>query len=160
MAHKKGLGSSRNGRESNPNMLGVKVFAGQQVTGGEMIVRQRGTKLWPGEGTGLGHDHTIFAKSGRQGRLLHRPQGADDPRPQRGLGLGYRARVTGRGRVPLLFACSLDRHNRSHPRPCSPARSAKRSEGHPTPPRRDVPQRRLAAGGFTSLASVYDKAKI
>ena len=62
MAHKKGLGSSRNGRESNPNMLGVKVFAGQQVSGGEIIVRQRGTKFWPGEGTGLGRDHTIFAK--------------------------------------------------------------------------------------------------
>ena len=52
MAHKKGLGSSRNGRESNPNMLGVKVFAGQKVTGGEIIVRQRGTRFWPGEGTG------------------------------------------------------------------------------------------------------------
>jgi large subunit ribosomal protein L27 len=61
MAHKKGLGSSRNGRESNPNMLGVKVFAGQQVTGGEIIVRQRGTRFWPGEGVGLGRDHTIFA---------------------------------------------------------------------------------------------------
>jgi large subunit ribosomal protein L27 len=61
MAHKKGLGSSRNGRESNPNMLGVKVFAGQEVTGGEIIVRQRGTRFWPGEGTGLGRDHTIFA---------------------------------------------------------------------------------------------------
>ncbi|HEX3733934.1 MAG TPA: 50S ribosomal protein L27, partial [Solirubrobacterales bacterium] len=54
MAHKKGLGSSRNGRESNPKMLGVKVFAGQQVTGGEIIVRQRGTRFWPGDGTGLG----------------------------------------------------------------------------------------------------------
>ncbi|MFT3865424.1 MAG: 50S ribosomal protein L27 [Solirubrobacterales bacterium] len=61
MAHKKGLGSSRNGRESNPNMLGVKVFAGQQVSGGEIIVRQRGTRFWPGEGVGLGRDHTIFA---------------------------------------------------------------------------------------------------
>ena len=61
MAHKKGLGSSRNGRESNPNMLGVKVFAGQQVTGGEIIVRQRGTRFWPGEGVGLGRAHTIFA---------------------------------------------------------------------------------------------------
>jgi large subunit ribosomal protein L27 len=64
MAHKKGLGSSRNGRESNPNMLGVKVFAGQKVTGGEIIVRQRGTRFWPGEGTGLGRDHTIFATRG------------------------------------------------------------------------------------------------
>jgi large subunit ribosomal protein L27 len=61
MAHKKGGGSTSNGRESNPNMLGVKVFAGQQVHGGEIIVRQRGTKFWPGEGTGLGRDHTIFA---------------------------------------------------------------------------------------------------
>ncbi len=61
MAHKKGLGSSRNGRDSNPKMLGVKVFAGQQVSGGEIIVRQRGTRFWPGEGTGLGRDHTIFA---------------------------------------------------------------------------------------------------
>lgn len=67
MAHKKGLGSSRNGRESNPNMLGVKVFAGQQVHGGEIIVRQRGTKFWPGEGTGLGRDHTIFAT--REGKV-------------------------------------------------------------------------------------------
>ena len=66
MAHKKGLGSSRNGRESNPNMLGVKVFAGQKVTGGEIIVRQRGTRFWPGDGIGLGRDHTIFAT--RQGR--------------------------------------------------------------------------------------------
>ena len=53
MAHKKGLGSSRYGRESNPKMLGVKVFAGQRVNGGEIIVRQRGTRFWPGEGTGL-----------------------------------------------------------------------------------------------------------
>jgi large subunit ribosomal protein L27 len=67
MAHKKGLGSSRNGRESNPNMLGVKVFAGEQVHGGEIIVRQRGTKFWPGEGTGLGRDHTIFAT--REGKV-------------------------------------------------------------------------------------------
>lgn len=67
MAHKKGLGSSRNGRESNPNMLGVKVFAGQQVHGGEIIVRQRGTKFWPGDGTGIGRDHTIFAT--REGKV-------------------------------------------------------------------------------------------
>ena len=78
MAHKKGLGSSRNGRESNPNMLGVKVFAGQKVTGGEIIVRQRGTRFWRGEGTGLGRDHTIFAtragvvdfKTARKGRTI------------------------------------------------------------------------------------------
>jgi large subunit ribosomal protein L27 len=61
VAHKKGLGSSRNGRDSNPKMLGVKVFAGQQVTAGAIIVRQRGTKFRPGPGAGLGRDDTIFA---------------------------------------------------------------------------------------------------
>jgi large subunit ribosomal protein L27 len=71
MAHKKGLGSSRNGRESNPNMLGVKVFAGQKVSGGEIIVRQRGTRFWPGEGVGIGRDHTIFAT--RAGVVDFRP---------------------------------------------------------------------------------------
>jgi large subunit ribosomal protein L27 len=63
MAHKKGLGSSRNGRDSNAQRLGVKVFAGQKVTGGEIIVRQRGTRFKPGEGAGIGKDDTIFAKS-------------------------------------------------------------------------------------------------
>ena len=62
MAHKKGLGSSRNGRDSNAKRLGVKVFAGEVVTGGEIIVRQRGTRFNAGPGTGLGRDHTIFAK--------------------------------------------------------------------------------------------------
>jgi large subunit ribosomal protein L27 len=63
MAHKKGLGSSRNGRDSNPQFLGVKVFAGQTVTGGEIIVRQRGSKFKAGVGTGMGKDDTIFAKA-------------------------------------------------------------------------------------------------
>jgi large subunit ribosomal protein L27 len=63
MAHKKGLGSSRNGRDSNPKHLGVKVFAGQAVTGGEIIVRQRGTRFNPGPGTGIGKDDTIYAKA-------------------------------------------------------------------------------------------------
>ena len=78
MAHKKGLGSSRNGRDSNPKMLGVKVFAGQEVGGGEIIVRQRGTRFRAGDGTGIGRDHTIFAtragtvefKPGRKGRIV------------------------------------------------------------------------------------------
>ena len=61
MAHKKGLGSSRNGRDSNAKRLGVKVFAGQKVTGGEIIVRQRGTRFKPGDGAGIGKDDTIFA---------------------------------------------------------------------------------------------------
>ena len=61
MAHKKGLGSSRNGRDSNPKMLGVKIFAGEEVKAGMIIVRQRGTKFRPGPGTGLGRDDTVFA---------------------------------------------------------------------------------------------------
>jgi large subunit ribosomal protein L27 len=78
MAHKKGLGSSRNGRDSHAKRLGVKVFAGQAVTGGEIIVRQRGTRFKPGDGTGIGKDDTIFAtragtvefNSGRRGRVV------------------------------------------------------------------------------------------
>src|SRR6266704_4515157 len=61
MAHKKGMGSSRNGRDSNPKMLGVKRFDGQLVTAGSIIVRQRGTKLTPGDNVGVGRDHTLFA---------------------------------------------------------------------------------------------------
>ena len=78
MAHKKGLGSSRNGRDSEAKRLGVKVFAGERVTGGEIIVRQRGTRFKPGPGAGIGRDDTIFAtrpgmvefKTGRKGRTI------------------------------------------------------------------------------------------
>jgi len=63
MAHKKGVGSSRNGRDSNPQMLGVKRFAGQFVTGGSILVRQRGTRFRPGLNVGLGSDDTLFAKT-------------------------------------------------------------------------------------------------
>ena len=73
MAHKKGLGSSRNGRDSNPKMLGVKVFDGQGVTSGTIIVRQRGTRFRPGPGTGIGRDDTIFAK--RDGTVQFRTTG-------------------------------------------------------------------------------------
>ena len=62
MAHKKGLGSSRNGRDSNAQRLGVKAFGGQLVSGGTIIVRQRGTKLKPGVNVGRGKDDTLFAK--------------------------------------------------------------------------------------------------
>ena len=62
MAHKKGVGSSRNGRDSNPQMLGVKRFAGQFVTGGSILVRQRGTPFKPGVNVGRGSDDTLFAK--------------------------------------------------------------------------------------------------
>ncbi|RPH84386.1 MAG: 50S ribosomal protein L27, partial [Candidatus Rokuibacteriota bacterium] len=61
-AHKKGVGSSRNGRDSNPQMLGIKRFGGQWVTGGSILVRQRGTRFKPGSNVGLGSDDTLFAK--------------------------------------------------------------------------------------------------
>ena len=62
MAHKKAGGSSKNGRDSNPNFLGVKRFGGQTVNAGEILVRQRGTKFHPGKNVGIGKDHTLFAK--------------------------------------------------------------------------------------------------
>jgi len=63
MAHKKGAGSSRNGRESESKRLGVKIYGGQMVTAGNIIVRQRGTVHRPGKNVGLGKDHTLFATS-------------------------------------------------------------------------------------------------
>ncbi|MFN3512269.1 MAG: 50S ribosomal protein L27 [Phenylobacterium sp.] len=61
MAHKKSGGSSRNGRDSAGRRLGVKKFGGEAVVGGNIIVRQRGTKFWPGDNVGMGKDHTLFA---------------------------------------------------------------------------------------------------
>ncbi len=80
MAHKKGVGSSRNGRDSQPKMLGVKRFSGQLVTGGSILLRQRGTRIKPGLNVGIGRDHTLYAKvpgvvafqdRGRLGRFVH-----------------------------------------------------------------------------------------
>ena len=62
MAHKKGVGSSRNGRDSKPKMLGVKAFGGQSVLAGSIIIRQRGTRIHPGENVGRGNDDTLFSK--------------------------------------------------------------------------------------------------
>ena len=73
MAHKKGLGSSKNGRDSNPQFLGVKMFAGQDVRAGQIIVRQRGTGFRAGPGTEIGRDHTIFAV--RDGKAEFRTSG-------------------------------------------------------------------------------------
>ena len=73
MAHKKGMGSSRNGRDSEAKRLGVKVFAGQPVKAGMIIVRQRGTKFRPGPGVEIGRDDTIFAT--RDGRIEFRQSG-------------------------------------------------------------------------------------
>jgi len=79
MAHKKGQGSSRNGRDSNSQRLGVKRFGGQLVSGGSILVRQRGTKFFPGDNVGRGKDDTLFAKiagivryhdRGRDGRVI------------------------------------------------------------------------------------------
>lgn len=64
MAHKKGVGSSRNGRDSAGRRLGMKAFAGQTVTGGSILVRQRGTRFKPGKNVGIGGDDTLFAKVG------------------------------------------------------------------------------------------------
>ena len=71
MAHKKGLGSSKNGRDSNPKYLGVKMFEGQAAKPGNIIVRQRGTKFRPGPGTLIGRDDTIFAVRDGHGRVPH-----------------------------------------------------------------------------------------
>jgi large subunit ribosomal protein L27 len=80
MAHKKGQGSSKNGRDSNPKNLGVKSFGGQLVTGGTILVRQRGTVFRPGSNVGRGADDSLFAKidgvvafqdKGRRGRFVH-----------------------------------------------------------------------------------------
>jgi large subunit ribosomal protein L27 len=79
MAHKKGMGSSRNGRDSKSKRLGVKRFAGESVSAGSVIIRQRGTKARPGANVGLGRDHTLFAlvdgvvafeRRGRDGRQV------------------------------------------------------------------------------------------
>jgi large subunit ribosomal protein L27 len=80
MAHKKGQGSSRNGRDSNAQRLGVKAFGGERVNGGSILVRQRGTRINPGRNVGLGKDDTLFAKidgvvafqnRGRRGTFVH-----------------------------------------------------------------------------------------
>jgi large subunit ribosomal protein L27 len=86
MAHKKGQGSSRNGRDSNPQYLGVKAFGGETVDGGAILVRQRGTRFFPGSNVGRGKDDTLFAKiggvvrfqdRGRRGRFVHVQPAAD-----------------------------------------------------------------------------------
>lgn len=73
MAHKKGLGSSKNGRDSESKRLGVKVFDGEDIKAGMIVVRQRGTRFHPGPGAGLGRDHTIFAT--RDGKVSFRAAG-------------------------------------------------------------------------------------
>jgi len=78
MAHKKGAGSSRNGRDSNSQRLGVKRFGGESVTGGTIIVRQHGTKWKPGKNVGLAKDHSLFALT--EGVVRFEDHGGNDPR--------------------------------------------------------------------------------
>lgn len=87
MAQKKGGGSTRNGRDSQPKMLGVKAFGGQTVSAGSIIVRQRGTKFHPGVNVGIGKDHTLFALVDGQVKfavkgLLNRHTVSVEPQPQ------------------------------------------------------------------------------
>ena len=130
MAHKKGLGSSRNGRDSNAKRLGVKTFAGQAVTGGEIIVRQRGTRFKPGEGVGIGKDDTLYARAagtvqftaGRRGRVV------SVVREQRRLTPA--AGVPGRGRRSPADALGVWRRRRSCVSGCG---DAPRPRAHPRP---------------------------
>ena len=95
MAHKKGLGSSRNGRDSNAQRLGVKTFAGETVTGGEIIVRQRGTRFKPGAGVGIGKDDTLYARAAGTVQFSDRPA-----RPRRERPAGRRAGLSGARHEP------------------------------------------------------------
>ena len=109
MAHKKGLGSSRNGRDSNAKRLGVKVFAGQTVTGGEIIVRQRGTRFQPGDGVGIGKDDTIYARTRGDGRVHPRSPRARDLGRAR-VGVGLLTRTLGPARRSLTRATAAPAH--------------------------------------------------
>jgi large subunit ribosomal protein L27 len=111
MAQKKGGGSTRNGRDSNPKMLGVKAFGGQVVSAGSIIVRQRGTRFHPGVNVGLGKDHTLFAlvdgrvqfavKGARQNSTVSiEPVEQASPRAEvRGAGTGEQDGSASRGAI-------------------------------------------------------------
>jgi large subunit ribosomal protein L27 len=111
MAHKKGLGSSRNGRDSNAKRLGVKIFAGQVVTGGEIIVRQRGTRFKPGDGVGIGKDDTLFARAGGSSASCRTPSSSVVlvALAQRVLDVLDRRVLVGRVRLVALYALAGDR---------------------------------------------------
>ena len=119
MAHKKGLGSCRNGRDSNAKRLGVKMFAGQTVTGGEIIVRQRGTRFKPGDGVGIGKDDTLFARAAGTVRVHHRP-----PRP-RGQRPARRRGRAGGSAAPSAAPASDHGSGAAAPAAASPRRSSR-----------------------------------
>ena len=165
MAHKKGLGSSRNGRDSNAQRLGVKTFAGQAVTGGEIIVRQRGTRFKPGAGVGIGKDDTLYARAagtvqfarGRRGRVVSvlpgrrvaagsvaRTQPAGSPLGAAAPCTARRLRIdAARRRRASLVGAELDRTRRQliGLRALRSAQAATRSLG-----RRVMPSRRARRG--------------
>ena len=85
MATNKGGGSTRNGRDSNPQYLGVKAYGGETVKAGSILIRQRGTKFFPGFNVGLGKDHTLFARHHRDREVRTRPRTAEDQRLLRAL---------------------------------------------------------------------------
>src|SRR3546814_20565913 len=106
MAHKKGVGSSRNGRDSNPNYLGVKIYGGQAIEAGNIIVRQRGTQFHPGMGVGLGRDHTLIALVA--GKVEFAGTGPKKRRAVRVVAAGSRKSNPG-GPTPTLRRASLFR---------------------------------------------------
>src|SRR6266516_4189434 len=120
MAHKKGMGSSRNGRDSKPKMLGVKRFDGQFVTAGSIIVRQRGTKIQPGDRVGVGRDHTLFAlidgyvKFGHASRTRRSVSILTEFPERPSVEEMLARRVRGRRRAPLLIEVKSSSDMRYH----------------------------------------------
>jgi len=126
MAHKKAGGSSRNGRDSAGRRLGVKKFGGQEVVGGNIIIRQRGTRVYPGANVGMGKDHTLFALTegrvrfhdGKLGRIIGQSiTGCPDGQPRRS-----RLRPNegeGPARLPLFISPSAERTGKTPGRNCN-----------------------------------------
>jgi large subunit ribosomal protein L27 len=123
LAHKKGGGSSRNGRDSNPKMLGVKIYGGQVVGAGTILVRQRGSKIAPGTGVGMGRDHTLFAlvpghvryervgKDGRRATIdpAGRAQGQGSSRTH-----GEASELVGTKGAPSIQAEPIEHNDKNH----------------------------------------------
>ena len=133
MAHKKGLGSSRNGRDSNPKMLGVKMFAGQDVKAGMIIVRQRGTRFRPGPGTGIGRDDTIFATQDGKSSSGRAASAA----PSRSSSVGGRRLRRSRLTSARYAGCAMPRRS-DVPRPHHPRRGRPRRRRRAQLPPREV----------------------
>ena len=152
MAHKKGLGSSRNGRDSNAQRLGVKTFAGQQVTGGEIIVRQRGSRFKAGEGVGMGKDDTLYARAagtvrfsvGRRGRVVSIDPARVSARAAASRGAPARPMLYDKARIHVVGRRRRRRLGELPPRGARAARRPGRRRRRPWRRRRDR-VRRVAA---------------